>query len=359
MFKNKTKFLVCILAGMLAVNGACSEGSSRPAKRSVDKDLFKIGPEDEGRLSQEFVNDMLATVGEEKASRASLDLHYFWLHRKDYPPKEYHRRDDLDIEYRNYLERLYRQACSRMIHKITPEETREFKRREAQWKREGDLRFGEPEPAWISSSPLEQSIRHLRNHIVYLESSAARQAEIDRFNQLSVRYVRGELPIRYNELRRPTPLNVESGTEKKFTEEIATLPPDFCIETAVGGDRYQIGILIPTNDCSSETSTHGIERVIVIWKNGHQFAVHYLPCHSLILKTEVRGCELTVYFKQKSQNGEQHDITKGKTRRFTIDFTYEVYAPVRITNWLNYFMDGLGNIHMPGCCSDRYDNKKF
>ena len=173
----------------------------------------------------------------------------------------------------------------------------------------------------------------------------------------------GSLPIEYNELRRVTPLDVyESNRQTKgktYVEDIATLPPEFCREVKIGKDLYQMGILIPTNDSSSERSTQDYARILVIWKNRKHHAHYYLPHHSIVKGIKVHGTQVSVCYLQVEDFVSEVNREKNVEQTFTIDFTYRIYAQVRITNWLDYYMDGRGDIHSGECCKGKFQDPGF
>ena len=78
--------------------------------------------------------------------------------------------------------------------------------------------------------------------------------------------------------------------KRDYIEDIATLPLDFCRETKVGDDIYQIGLLIPNNDICSERSTQGYERIIVICKNRQH--------HADVLELKISETQLAVKYFQ-------------------------------------------------------------
>ena len=76
--------------------------------------------------------------------------------------------------------------------------------------------------------------------------------------------------------------------KRNYIEDIATLPLDFCRETKVSDDIYQIGLLIPNNDICSERSTQGYERIIVICKNRQH--------HADVLELKISETQLAVKY---------------------------------------------------------------
>ena len=331
----------------------------------TEPELFRITPEDEGKLSKEFIALIRSGVGDEKASRASAELDDFVLDLLEHNRPGHMSYEDVKCEYLNYLQRLYDKALRAAADSLPPGERAALLEQEADWRKNGCSdhdctlcdRFGKP---LIDIDPRERQIRLVLNRTRYLESPPERRAELARFHGLRVRYVRGDLPVEYNELRRETPLDLDIGNRqalgKTYIEEIATLPPQFCREVRIGKDLYQMGILIPTNDVCYERSTQGYERILVIWRNGEHHAHYYLPDHARIQETQVHGTQISVRYVQCDEYDSEVKHAENAGQTFTIDFTYHIFAPVRITNWLDYYMDGLGNIHVDGCCKDKFRN---
>jgi hypothetical protein len=335
---------------------------------AAEPEHFRITPADEGMITREFIAQIRSGVGDEKASRASQELDDF-VHqlmgkagnRMDY--------EDLKCCYLNYLERLYHKALKAAAKALPPKARAELLRQEKEWEKKGptsydyEIKYDDGHPA-IDVDSRNRAIRYYLNRTRYLECPPPRRAELARFHGLRVPYVRGgSLPIEYNELRRVTPLDVlESNRQtrgKTYVEDIATLPPEFCREVKVGKDLYQMGILIPTNDSSGERSTQDYSRILVIWKNRKHHAHYYLPHHSVIEEIKVHKTQVSVRYLQVEDFVSETTREKNVGQTFTIDFTYEIYAAVRITNWLDYYMDGLGNIHTDGCCKGKFQNPRF
>lgn len=335
----------------------------------VDPELFRIGPEDEGRISRQFVARMRAEVGDERASCASAELDaaaWRFIGRA----RTRIEIEDAKCDYCNYLDRLYAKARAAAAKELSPAELAEFLRQEQEWRKRTDesyacdLRYEEDDFPLLAVNVRTRYIRNLRNRTRYLESSRERRAELARFDGLRVNYVLGELPVEFHELRRKVPLDAVHDDRrtrgKFFFDELATLPPEFCREVKVGADLYQLAVLIPNDDISGERSTQGYERILVVWKNREHFATYYLPDHAVVSKLDVRGTEVSIRYRQNDDVDriERSDRRADAEQTYTVDFTYRIYAPVRITNWLNYYMDGLGNIHRHGCCRGRFGNQE-
>ncbi len=359
----KTKILLRTMPLSALALAAVAVATSLPFVCNAEEndDLFRITAQDDRQLSQEFIDDIIKTLGKKAASHASLELHYCYIYGISDLNRECSYQDN-SVYYINYLERLYERACKRLTAKMSHAEKQQFEQAEKEWREKGCPVFGEntPQPEWLTAPIGEQRIRFLRNRTAYLECSPEQRRAVDKINKLSVRYANGNLPIRFCELQRVTPVDIEKDDGRTYIECIATLPPDFCHEVKIGNDEYLIGMLIPTNDVASETSTHGYERNLCIWKNGMFHAVHQLPPHCTILSVMSHGADVDVKFVQWSFDEvycQKRDWRKRKTQTFTIDFTLQVFAPVKITNWLNYFMDSLGNIHKPDCCKNCFGKK--
>ena len=331
-------------------------------------ELFRITPEDEGMITREFIAAMRAEVGDEKASYASHELDDFartWI-ANGKTRQEYEGRK---CDYLNYLERLYDKAFRAASQGLSAGERAELLRKEEDWKKYGctDYDYGICDSSGkplIGIDPRDRHIRLYLNRTRYLECSAERRAELDRFHGLRVPYryaPQGDsLPIEYHELRRVTPLDPfledKQALGKTYVEDIATLPPEFCRETKAGDDFYQMGILIPNNDHVCERSAQGYERVLVIWKNRKHHAHYYLPHHALVQEVTVHGTQISIRYLQIDDFVENTRIEKKVGQTFTVDFTYRIYAPVKITNWLDYWIDGFGNLHVDGCCKGKLGN---
>ena len=327
---------------------------------------FRIMPEDRGMLSKEFIAAVRAGVGDEKASYASQELDDFvtTLISNAKNRMEY---EDRKCDYLNYLERLYHKALKSAAGGLSSKAREELLRKEKNWEKYGCTDYDysicdETGHSLISVDPRWRRIRYYLNRTRYLECSAERRAVLDRFHGLRIpyRYTRqnDSLPIEYNELRRITPLDTDIENKKArgktFVEDIATLPPEFCREAKIGRDLYQMGILIPNNDSVCERSAQGYERVLVIWKNRKHHAHYYLPHHARVQKAEIHGTQISVHYRQREDFSSEVKRKKDVSQTFTIDFTYRIYAPVRITNWLDYWVDGLGRLHTDGCCRGKF-----
>ena len=351
---------------LLFIAAALFRGASLLAAET-EPELFRITPEDEGRINKEFIDAIRAGVGDEKASCASNELDDFanaWIangeNRMEYEGRK--------CDYLNYLERLYNKALRAAARDLSLKDRTVLLLKEAKWQKYGCTDYdysicdssGKP---LIGIDPRDRHIRLYLNRTRYLECSAERRAVLDRFHGLRVPYrytlQDNSLPIEYNELRRITPLDPffedKQAFGKTYVEDIATLPPEFCRETKIGGDLYQMGILIPNNDSVCERSAQGYERVLVIWKNRQHHAHYYLPHHAVVRKTEVRGTQISVSYLQCNDFVEDRR-KKPVGQTFTIDFTFRIYAPVKITNWLDYWIDGLGNLHVANCCKDKFED---
>lgn len=346
-----------------------------PLAAETDPDLFRITPKDEGMITKEFIAALRAKVGDEKASFASQELDDFawnWIANAQ-TRIEY---EDRKCDYLNYLDRLYNKALRAAIRDLPPEDRAELLRKEEDWKKNGCAGYDysicdSTGKSIVGINPRDRYIRLCLNRTRYLECSAKRRAELDRFHGLRVRYKYAQgnysqndsLPIEYNELRRETPLDVEPEDEKTrgktYVEDIATLPPEFCREVKIDGDLYQLGILIPNNDRVCERSAQGYERVLVVWKNRKHHAHYYLPHHASVQDIKVHGTQVSVRYLQIEDFVNDVRRKKNVEQTFTIDFTYKIYAPVRITNWLDYYTDGLGIIHTPGCCKGKFQNYDY
>lgn len=352
---KKQKFIASLLVFSIGLFAA-----------ETESDLFRITPKDEGMITKEFIAVIRAGVGDEKASYASEELDDFVLHLMG---KANNRiaYEDAKCYYLNYLERLYNKALKVAAQDLPPKKRAELLRQEKEWREKGptdydyEIKYDDGHSV-IDIDPRDRHIRYYRNRTRYLECSPERRAELARFHGLRVRYVRGDsLPIEYNELRRVTPLDVLASNDqtrgKTYVEDIATLPPEFCREVKIGNDLYQMGILIPTNDSSGERSTQGYERILVIWKNREHHAHYYLPHHACLREVKVHGTQISVRYLQSDDFLSTVKRNKNVEQTFTIDFTYMIYAPVKITNWLDYYMDGLGNIHVSECCKGKFQNR--
>ena len=56
------------------------------------------------------------------------------------------------------------------------------------------------------------------------------------------------------------------------------------------------------------------------------------------MEYEDRKCDYLNYLQREDFSSEVKR-KKDVSQTFTIDFTYRIYAPVRITNWLDYWVD--------------------
>ena len=362
--------LIPVLSAGVLISGYFLFNQTKAA--GIDPALFAITPEDEGKISREFIDKIRAGVGDEKASRASAELDHFVKDEMVTDQMTGFEVNRLYSEYINYLERLRQKAIKAAAEKMKPEEREAFLRKEDEWLEKFvngyEYEIRNPEGRLIVDiEPLSRKMRIYLNRVRYLESPPERRAELDRFHGLKVRYVRGKLPVEYNELRRETPLAVgflapvdedkyQKLAGKNYIEEIATMPVEFCREVRIGQDLYQMGMLFPTDDIATERSTWGTEVILVVWRNGEHYSVFYLPNRSIVQEMKVHGSQVSIRYLQQDEHLSENVREKDAEQTYTIDFTYEVYAPVRITNWLNYYMDGLGNIHDDGCCKSRYDN---
>lgn len=330
---------------------------------AAEPEHFRITPADDGMITMEFIAKIRSGVGDEKASRASheLDEFVYLLMGKAKNRMDY---EDLKCCYLNYLERLYHKALKAATRDLPSPARTELLRQEKEWEKKGptdydyEIKYNDGHSV-IDVDPRDRAIRYYLNRTRYLECPPARREKLARFHGLRVPYVRGgSLPIEYNELRRVTPLDILESNKptrgKTYVEDIATLPPEFCREVKIGKDLYQLGILIPTNDSSGERSTQDYARILVIWKNREHHAHHYLPHHSIIREISVHGTQVKVRYLQVDDFVSEVKREKNVEQTFTIDFTYRIYAQVRITNWLDYHMDGLGNIHTDGCCKGKF-----
>lgn len=326
-------------------------------------DVFKIAPEDEGKISKEFIAKIRAAAGDKHASHASDELHRYVTNQIETLSSR--EREDMEIEYINYLERLYKRAFEAALKKMSATQKAEIIRQEKEWSRKvvhsPKYKVHCPYEGIVSFSVASQSryIRLYYNRTRYWACPPARRAEIDEFRGLQISTIYGKLPIEYNEVRRITPLDLHNQPvdprQKTYLEDLATLPMDFCRKTKIGKDTYHIGILIPNNDYCTERSTQGYERVLVIWKNRQYHACYYLPHHADIRSLQIKGSQVSVKYVQIDEFFNHSKRKSNPTQIFTIDFTYEIFAPVRITNWLDYYTDGLGNVHKRDCCKGKYD----
>ena len=325
-----------------------------------NSDVFKITAKDEGMLSKEFIAKLRAGVGDKNAARASWELHQFaWRLIRN--AKNAVEMEDLKVEYLNYLERLYKKALNAALKKMSPRQRAAVLKREKAWNDsvvesyDFEIKDKKGEHIFTLVDNRFRDMRLYLNRARYWECSPARRAEIDRFHGLKVRSVRGELPVQFNELRRTTPIRLlalpADFRNKTYIEDLASLPVEFCREVKIGRDIYQLAILIPNNDISFERSTQGEERVLTVWKNREFYACYYLPLQSDIRSVQIRGTQVSVTYTQVD-NLENRKRSKPQT--FTIDFTYYIFAPVKITNWLDYHMDGLGNLHTDECCKGKF-----
>lgn len=268
MFKN-----IFIILSLLAGSAAFAATAN----------VFQITPEDEGMISKEFMANIRAGIGDKNASHASAELYKFVINKIS--TSSCSEREDYEIGYINYLERLYKKSFYDALAKLPPDKQTEILQREKLWQQKAVT-----SPVYKVKCPYsgitifstKSNFRHIRlyhNRTQYWECSPKRRAEIDRFQGLQIRYVRGNLFVEYNELRRITPLKLHAepldAKDKNYIEDIATLPLDFCRETKVGSDVYQIALLIPNNDVCTERSTQGYERIVVIWKNRQHHALYY------------------------------------------------------------------------------------
>ena len=303
-----------------------------------NKDIFKLTPDDEGRISKEFITNIRAGVGDKNASHASTELYKFVINKISASSAS--EREDYEISYINYSERLYQRAFNAALAKLPADKQTEILKREKDWQQKvvNSTVYKIRCPySGISSFSTASQFRHIRlyhNRAQYWECSPERRAEIDRFQGLQIRSICGDVPVGYNELRRSTPLKLHGEPidpkEKNYIEDIATLPLDFCREVEIGSDVYQIAVVIPNNDISSERSTQGYERIIVIWKNRQYHALYYLPHHADIRELKIKGSQLSVKYFQADEFANRSKRKKNPQQTFTVDFTYEIYAPVKI-----------------------------
>ncbi|MBR2427289.1 MAG: hypothetical protein IKB16_11195 [Lentisphaeria bacterium] len=329
---------------------------------SADTEVFKLTGEDEWRISQEFIDQIRAGVGDAKASHASAELHKF-VHDM-LKQVTGGKRSDLLVYYTNYIERLYNRALNSALEKMSPEEKREVLAKEKKWVNDFvypyDYELKDKDGNSIFSIVSDQFhfIRLYYNRTKYWESTPRHKAVVDSFQGLPVNYIYGELTIDHNELRRKTPLKlhgeVVNSKEKSYFEDIAFLPVEFCRKVTIGEDVYQIGMLIPSNDIAYERSTHGNERILLIWKNRRQHACYYLPNSADILEVKVKGPQVTVRYSQVDEDYLVEERADKAEQTFTINFTYNVYVRVKITNWQDYHTDALGRIHEFDCCKGKF-----
>ena len=190
-------------------------------------ELFRIAPEDEGMIKKEFITAMRAEIGDEKASYASHELDDFantWI-ANGKTRQEYEGRK---CDYLNYLERLYDKALRAASQGLSAEARAELLRKEEEWKKYGCTDYdysicdqlGKP---LLGVDPQDRHIRLCLNRTRYLECSAERRAELDRFHDLRVPYrytpQKDSLAIEYNELRRVTPLDPFLEDERALGNE--------------------------------------------------------------------------------------------------------------------------------------------
>lgn len=322
------------------------------AESSVDKTLFRV---EEGKISQDFFNKIIAEVGEDAASCASLELHeYCMRHAGTLDGLE--SRDWL-IEYQNYLCRLYQQAYEKRLANLPCAERDDFIAAEKAWRKYSVQLHPDPQ----IYNDYDRHIINIRTRTAYLEASDSCRRAADAINRQSVRCGGvPDMPIRYHYLERTTPVDLDKDDGEFYVERIAVVPPDFCREAQIGDDIYQIAILLPTNEISGETSTIGVERNLCVWKNGEFHAVYQLPVYCRVTGIKIHDNEVTVSFIQRSDDEYfcgTEDLRQRKPQTMTLDFTLGTYYPVKITNHLNYYQDGLGNLHTPGCCSGKYNNQ--
>ena len=337
---------------------------SLPAVFSGDADVFKLTPADNYRISKEFIANIRAGVGDKNASHASTALYYFVLQKISDSDRE--EREDYMIGFLNYQERLYKRAFAKALAQAPVARQAQMLKSEKEWQEQllktpvykvKNSYTGEPDT--FSVKDQFRDMRLLHNRTQYWEAAPQRRALIDRFNGLQINCVYGPVTVKWNEVRRITPFLEFQGTpidpkDKTYIEDIATLPPDFCREIKAGNDIYQIAALIPNNDVCSERGTQGYERVIIIWKNKKFHALYYLPHHAQIKDLAIKGTQLSVTYTQLDEFFNRDKRTKNPTQTFTVDFTYEIFAPLKITNWLDYYTDGLGNHHAIDCCKGKF-----
>ena len=332
------------------------------AQRAANEEVFKIGPEDEWRISKEFIAKIRAGVGDAKASHATAELHNFVLEMLNNSTGN--KRNDLFIEYINYTERLYWRAFNAALKTLPPQEQIMVQEKEKKWSADivdaYDYGLEDNEGKLIFSAVADRfhAIRLYYNRAKYWECTPQRRAEVDRFQGLPVNYIYGELTIDRNELRRKTPIKLQgeavNSKEKYYFEDIAALQVDFCREVTIGKDVYQIGILIPTNDIAFERSTYGTERILLVWKNREQHACYYLPNSADIREVKVKGSQVMVKYSQVDEDLSEEKRRDKAEQIFKINFTYHIYVRVKITNWQDYRTDALGRIHEDDCCKGKF-----
>lgn len=367
MFKRFFILISALSAGvMLAGIWSCD----RSEDTVIDPGLFAVTAEDDDGISREFIEKIRAGVGDEKASRASKELDFFIKKKMVTDTMNWFEIQKVYEEYIHYLERLRRKALNAAADGMQPAEREAFLQKEQEWLEkflngyDYEIRSDDG-TLLVDIEPLARRMRVYLNHVRYLESPPERRAELDRFQGLKTYYVRDYLHIENNEVRRETPLAViadymatddedelRSLSGKNYIEEIATMPVEFCREVRIGEDLFQMGIMIPNNDILTERSTWGIEVILVVWRNGWQYAVFYLPCRSRVQEMNIHGTQVSIRYLQTDDVAPDIEHKKDLEQTYTVDFTYGIYAPVRITNWLDYFMDGLGNVHLEDCCRE-------
>ena len=328
------------------------------------EDVFKLTPADKHRISKEFIANIRAGVGDKNASHASTALYKFVLNKISNTDRD--ESEDYMIGYLNYQERLYKRAFAKALAQAPVASQAQMLKDENAWKQQllkapvykvKNSDTGEPDTFSVQDRVRDMRLFH--NRTQYWEASPERRAVLDRFNGLQITCVYGPVTVKWNEVRRITPFLEFQGTPidpktQTYIEDIATLPLEFCRETKVNNDVYQIAILIPTNDVCSERSTQGYERVIVIWKNRTYHALYYLPHHAEIKELTLKGPRLSVKFVQIDEFFNRDKRKQNPTQTFTVDCTYKIFAPLKITNWLDYYTDGLGNHHKHDCCKGKF-----
>ena len=94
---------------------------------AIGADVFKITQEVEGMISKEFITNIRAGVGDKNASHASTELYKFVTNKISTSSGS--EREDYEISYINYSERLYQRAFNAALAKLPADKQTEILKR--------------------------------------------------------------------------------------------------------------------------------------------------------------------------------------------------------------------------------------
>lgn len=197
-------------------------------------------------------------------------------------------------------EKQLAEALDWKLSTLSAPERRALLLEQFKWQRLMDRRNAEPISGG-SIAAMQESLREearLKNRFEELTVPEEVRRAFVEMREAPVRFLGKMFPLDHGELNFKIPAEKwEKGMPE--TETIAQLNIPFCRAVEIGGDRFLVGVIEPTNYNVVSSFGLGTEQNLCIWKNGEFFASHLIGRRLVMLGLDASPEKIEVSFRTR------------------------------------------------------------